>query len=124
MNRCFALPALAQAKKPRWPSLLALCFLGLGTLDGMAHATTRNFPPQAQRGTLQITLPPDAILNGQAARLSPGARIRGTNNLLILSGALQGQALPVLYELEQHGLVHNVWILTPQEAAQPWPPAP
>jgi hypothetical protein len=124
MNRCFVLPALAQAKKPRWPSLLALCLLGLGALESVAQPAGRNFPPQAKRGTLQITLPPDAILNGQAARLSPGARIRGTNNLLILSGALQGQALPVLYELEQHGLVHNVWILTPQEAAQPWPPAP
>ena len=82
----------------------------------------RPFPATALRGTLLITQPPEGLLNGQPARLSPGARIRGADNLLQMSGALVGQTLLVHYTLEPSGGVHDVWILTPEEAARkPWP---
>jgi hypothetical protein len=92
-------------------------------LAGPATAqTTRPFPPTALRGALQVTQPPEALLNGQPARLSPGARIRGANNLLQTSAAWVGQRLLVHYTLDASGLVHEVWILTPDEAARkPWP---
>jgi len=82
----------------------------------------RSFSAQTLRGTLQVTQPPELLLNGQPARLSPGSRIRGTNNLLILSSAIVGDTLLVHYTLDGLGNVHLVWVLTPAEAArQPWP---
>jgi hypothetical protein len=85
----------------------------------------RPFPADALRGVLLITQPPEATLNGQPTRLSPGARIRGDNNLLQLSGGLVGQPLLVHYTLDSTGLVQQVWILRPDEAARkPWPTTP
>lgn len=85
----------------------------------------RPFPSNALRGELVVTQPPEVLLNGQAARLSPGSRIRGQNNMLQLSGGLVGQKLVVNYTLDPLGLVHNVWVLTDDEKArQPWPTTP
>jgi len=82
----------------------------------------RPFPATALRGTLQVTQPPEVLLNGQPARLTPGSRIRGPNNLLQLSGGLVGQKLLVHYTRDPSGGVHDVWILTDDEAARkPWP---
>ena len=72
-----------------------------------------------------ITQPPDALLNGRPVRLSPGARIRGSNNMLQMSAALVGQPLLVHYTFEPSGGVHDVWVLTADEAARkPWPTRP
>ena len=88
----------------------------------LAAQTSRPFPATALRGALQVTQAPELQLNGHAARLSPGARIRGADNMLQLSASLTGQSLLVHYTLEPSGLVHEVWILTPDEAARkPWP---
>ena len=78
--------------------------------------TVRPFPPKAERGVMQITQPPELLINGKAERLSPGARIRGTNNMLVMSGALVGQSLPIKFVREPLGLVHEVWVLTEAEA--------
>jgi len=95
-------------------------------LAGAAQAQmARPFPANALRGSFMVVQPPDVLVNDQPARLSPGARIRGANNMLLLSGALVGQNLLVHYTRETSGLVHNVWILTPDEAARkPWPTTP
>ena len=109
MHRC-VLPALALAA-------------ALTTLP--AHAQLRSFPPQALRGELQIGQPPEAQLNGAPARLAPGVRIRGENNLLQMSAALAGQKLLVHYTIDDLGLVKDVWILSPTERArEPWPKTP
>jgi hypothetical protein len=107
MNRCI-------------PSLCALLTTLLLAMAGTAAAqdAVRPFPAAAKRAILQVSYPPDILLNGQAARLSPGARIRGTNNLLVLSGSLAGQSVPVNYVLDGQGLVHEVWILNATEAQQ------
>ncbi len=94
--------------------------------SGHAHAqSVRNFDAQALRGELLVTQPPELRLNGQPARLAPGARIRGANNMLAMSGELVGQRLLVNYTLDINGQVLNVWVLTPAEAARkPWPTTP
>lgn len=85
----------------------------------------RNFPADALRGTLVVTAPPDVALNGSAARLAPGARIRGANNTLAMSGSLIGQRMLVNYTFDIQGQLKDVWILTPVEAAKrPWPTTP
>lgn len=109
MNRCC--PPLARR------SLLALASLGLCSL-ALAQNAPRNFPTSALRGTLVVTQPPLITMDGKAAQLSPGARIKGANNMLVLSGTIVGQELLVNYTVEPHGMVHEVWILTEAEAAE------
>ena len=91
-----------------------------------AHAQLqRNFPATALRGELRVTLPPEALLNNRPARLAPGVRIRSADNMLLMSGAIVGVPLPVHYTLDTVGLVLDVWVLTPAEAARkPWPVTP
>ncbi|HSW06120.1 hypothetical protein [Aquabacterium sp.] len=102
------------------------CVVGaalLGASFVAVHAqAVRPFPSNALRGQLVVTQPPEVLLNNQPARLSPGSRIRGDNNMLVLSGAAIGQKLLVNYTLDSSGQVHDVWILRSDEAArQPWP---
>jgi len=85
----------------------------------------RNFPATALRGELRVTQAPEALLNNRPARLAPGSRIRGTDNMLLMSGAVAGAPLLVHYTLDTNGLVLDVWVLTPAEAARkPWPATP
>lgn len=112
MNRCFAL-------RPR------LCAIGLLGVSALLSASSwaqtpypRNFPTNALRGKLVVQQPPEVLLDGKTDRLSPGSRIRGTNNMLVMSGALVGQSLVVNYVRENTGLIHEVWILTSAEAAE------
>jgi hypothetical protein len=85
----------------------------------------RTFERNALRGELVIVAPPEARLNGQSARLAPGARLRNPQNLLLLSGSLLEQKLLVHYTLDGMGQVQDVWILSAAEAAkQPWPKTP
>ena len=118
MNRCTTAPdgALSLAPARRAGLLLALA-LALSPL-AQAEALPRTFPDNALRGKMTVTQPPDIVLDGQPARLSPGSRIRNVNNTLALSGTLVGQELTVNYVRDGHGLVHEVWILSPNEIAQ------
>lgn len=118
MNRC----VLGSAR----PLAALLCTL-LALAQAPAQAQMpRPFPATALRGTLQITQPPEALINGQPARLAPGARIRDEQNLVQLSGRFVGQSLVVHYTLENGtGLLKDLWILRPDELAKkPWPATP
>ena len=65
---------------------------------------------------------PEILLNAQPARLSAGARIRDQANLQPRPASLTGAKLLVHYTVDTQGLVQEVWILTPEEAARkPWP---
>ncbi len=114
MNRC-----LTASTQTRHRAALLL-----GTLLALAHVghaqsqTPRNFPDHALRGKMVVVQPPAITLNGEPARLSPGARIRSQSNTLVLSGALVGQEVVVNYVRDGHGLVHEVWVLTASEAAE------
>lgn len=86
----------------------------------------RPFPATALRAELTVELPPQVRLDGRSARLAPGARIRGADNLLVLPAALAGQpARTVHYTIDPYGLLMDVWVLTPEERALlPWPRTP
>ena len=100
---------------------LLLAALTAAHLPAAAQAQ-RNFPATALRGELRVTQPPEAQLNNRPARLAPGSRIRGADNMLVMSGALIGSPLLVHYTLDTSGLLLDVWLLTPAEAARkPWP---
>lgn len=112
MNRCVSM-ALSTAA------------LGLALAGAVSAQTSRPFPANALRGALVVVQPPEVQLNGRAARLAPGSRIRSADNMVQMSGALVGARLLVHYTLDPTGLVQDVWILTPDEAARkPWPSTP
>lgn len=101
-------------------ALAAAAFFALSV--PAAAQVQRAFPQNAMRGALVMGTPPEITLNGQPARLAPGARIRNQSNMLEMSGALVGQRLLVNYTLENGVLVKDVWILRAEEAAvRPWP---
>ncbi len=108
----------------RWITPLALTLLAATASPGFSQTVQRTAPRDVLPGRLVITQPPEATLDGQPARLSPGARIRGTNNLLVLSGTVVGQNLPVVYKKDPLGLVHEAWILTEDEYTEVTKPAP
>ena len=89
-----------------------------------AHAQTgndfkpavRNFPAAALRGEMVVQAAPVITLDGKPDRLSPGARIRDPNNMLVMSGTLVNRKVVVNYLRESAGLVHEVWILNSEEA--------
>ncbi|MDO8250627.1 MAG: hypothetical protein Q7T78_13055 [Rhodoferax sp.] len=109
MNRCLPLPIV------RWLTLLAMLWTSSAS-PASAQSLLRQFPPAAKRGTLVVTAPPEVLLNGASARLSPGARIKGVNNGLVMSGALVGQSVLVNYVRDGQGLISEVWILGAEEA--------
>lgn len=111
MNRCPATPLPPRLLR----HAAALC---LAVLAGAAaQAQVREFPAAALRGVLQVTMPPVVVLDGKADRLSPGARIRGPANEFVLSASIAGAPLVVNYLREPNGLLHEIWVLTPAEAA-------
>mgnify|MGYP006888938401 FL=1 len=82
----------------------------------------RPFPADALRAELQVLTAPEVLIAGKAARLAPGARIRGENNLLLMPGELAGARLLVHYTQEGDGLVQDIWVLNAAERANKvWP---
>ena len=115
MNRCFCSPKHRLIAI----TLAASLVLTLGT-PVAAQSIAQRIPAisqTAQSGVLEVTAPPEVLLDGKATRLSPGARIHGYNNLLVMPATLVGQKLQVRYVRETLGLVHEVWILTEAEVA-------
>ncbi len=115
MNRCLKNPLLRFAA--------VLLAVAAGTSAGLpapaaAQTVQRNIPKAAKHGLLVVTTPPQVLLDGRAERLSPGARIRGSNNLLVLSASLTGRELPVRYVRDSLGLLHEVWLLSEAEARE------
>jgi len=101
---CWAPRALAQSElEPEAPTE--------ATLGG------RNFPVGTLRGKFMVVAAPEIRLDGQPDRLSPGARIRSAENMVVTTGAITGQNLLVNYTRDPAGLVREVWVLTPTEAS-------
>ncbi len=82
-------------------------------------AQLRSIPDDAKRGQIRPVREMIVEINGAQARLSPGAQIRSPENRIVLPGALPPEGLLVKYQVDAAGMVHRVWILTPEEAAKP-----
>jgi hypothetical protein len=96
----------------------ALVGVLLALLCTAAAAQLRTIPDDAKIGTMRHLRDTIVEIDGQRARLSAGAQIRSDTNMIVLPTALPPDSL-VKYQLNEAGQVHRVWILTPQEAAQP-----
>ena len=110
MNRCLPAALIGLC--------LALPILASNTVLAQDTLPTRVLPTDVQRGQLMITQAPEVRLDGRTDRLSPGARIRNSSNMLLLSGEVSGRPLPVIYRRDMHGLIHEVWVLSPEEVAR------
>jgi hypothetical protein len=119
MNRCApfsraaAFAATLAALAPAMASAQAVA------ADG--QALQRQFPKEALRGSIVFFAPPAIRLNGTDTQMAPSYRIHGTNNLLVMSGQLNGLKATVDYTTDVQGAVREVWILTSAEAAKTWP---
>ena len=78
----------------------------------------RTIPPDARRGQMWHLQEMIVQIDDRRVLLSQGAQIRGPSNMVVLPTALPPGSV-VKYQLNEAGQVHRVWILTPQEAAQP-----
>ncbi|MFL6693759.1 MAG: hypothetical protein ACJ8GO_12435 [Ramlibacter sp.] len=84
----------------------------------LAQGIVREPPKDVRAARMAVGAPPEIALNGQPDRLSPGARIRNVQNLVVMSGSLAGQTVPVVYRRDSAGMVHEVWMLTEDEYAR------
>ena len=86
-----------------------------------ADAQLRAIPAEAKRGEMRHLHDMIVELDGRQTRLAPGAQIRDAFNMIVLPATLPAGSA-VKYTLEpSSGMVQRVWIMTPQERAQPDP---
>jgi hypothetical protein len=94
----------------------ALVLLTIFFLAATAWAQQRMLPENAKPGALQGYQYPEVNISGRWYRLAPGARLVDQRNMTVLPTMLQN-AGAVAYTLDAYGLVTQLWLLTPQEAA-------
>lgn len=98
----------------------AALILLLAAATGAALAQLRTVPAQAKRATLSHVEGMTVELDGKRTQLAAGAQIRDERNMILVPAAVPPGVL-VKYQLDIQGMVWRVWILSPQEAAQPDP---
>ena len=77
---------------------------------------TRNFPPQALRGTLVVNSLTEASIDGNTLLLAPAFKLYNQQNMMQRPNTVVGQKLTVNYVIEkQSGRVHAAWILNAAE---------
>jgi hypothetical protein len=96
---------------------LTLCSLaGFAATAALAQTVMRDAPKDVKPAVIAVSAtPPIITLDGKADRFSPGVRIRDRNNMLTLSGGLANRTLYTVYKRDGMGLVHEVWLLSPEE---------
>ena len=85
-------------------------------VSSAAPTVVREAPRDVKPAIIAVSAtPPMITVDGTADRLSPGARIRDRNNMLMLSGQLAGKTLYTVYRRDASGMVHEVWLLNQEE---------
>ena len=83
-----------------------------------AQAQMRAIPADAKRATMTHIAGMTVEMNGNRVLLASGAQIRDSRNLIVVPTALPPSSL-VKYQADSQGQIWRVWILSPEEAAQP-----
>ncbi len=78
----------------------------------------RKFPDKALRGKMKVVQAPEILIDGKPERLSPGSRIRDTQQRLVMSASITNQEFIVNFVRNPMGEVQDVWILNELEAKQ------
>ena len=85
-----------------------------------AQAQLRTIPAEAKRANLSHVQGMTVEIDGKQTVLAAGAQIRDANNMIVLPTALPAGVL-VKIKPDMQGQPWRIWILSPQEAAQPDP---
>jgi hypothetical protein len=85
---------------------------------GAVLAQLRTIPAEAKRAKMSHVQDMTVEIDGKKTVLAAGAQIRDANNMIVLPAALPADVL-VKYMPDMQGQVWRIWILSPQEAAQP-----
>jgi hypothetical protein len=102
----------------RW-TRTALLGLSLAAAAVCAQTVVREAPRDVKPAIIAVSATPPLItVDGKADRLSPGARVRDRNNMMMLSGQLAGKTLYTVYRRDGAGLVQEVWLLNEEEYAK------
>jgi hypothetical protein len=88
-----------------------------------AQAPLRTIPADAKRGEMSYLPDMTVRVDGEKLQLAPGIQIRDPMNMIIVPATLPDKTI-VKYRLDNGGMVRQVWILTPEEAAASAPPNP
>ncbi len=104
----------------RNPFAILMCALVFTLAAATAEAQLRTIPAQAKRATLSHVQGMTVEIDGKTTELAAGAQIRDAGNMIVLPTALPAGVL-VKYMPDAQGQVWRIWILSPQEAAQPDP---
>jgi hypothetical protein len=97
----------------------ALLGLLVAASAAVAQTMVRVAPADVKPAIIAVSATPPIIsVDGKEDRLSPGARVRDRNNMMVLSGALAGKTLYTVYRRDSAGLVHDVWLLDAEEYAK------
>lgn len=113
---CFTVAGLTLSLLP------ATCALAqsINSEDPVVQDLLRRLPDRAKAGALgilKVSIFPEASLNGQAVTLAPGTRIFSMNNMIILPGTIQNEAIAVLYRKDMLGQVIEAWVVNREEIA-------
>ena len=97
---------------------IALCLLA--ALPPAALAQLRTIPADARRGEIRHVQGMLVEIDGKRVLLAPGTQIRDASNRGIVPSAVPPGAT-IRYLLDAQGNPFRIWLLSPEEAAQPEP---
>jgi len=97
------------------PIVLLLAFAA-----GTAQAQLRTIPADAKRATMNHVEGMTVLIDGKKTQLAAGAQIRDGRNMIVVPAAVP-PGVKIKYMPDVQGQVARIWILSPQEAAQPDP---
>jgi len=85
-----------------------------------AQAQFRTIPAEAKRATLSHVQGMTVQIDGKRTDLAAGAQIRDGRNMIVVPTAVP-PGVRIKYLTDTQGQVARIWILSPQEEAQPDP---
>lgn len=97
------------------PASFFMLLFGLLLCWPVAEAA-RNFPQNAQRGTITEHQYPLYKIGYATYRIAAGGRIIDQHNRIIMPASFYGQA-EVMYRLDNRNELSVIWLLTPEEIA-------
>jgi hypothetical protein len=89
-----------------------------GTANVPAVGVPRMLPGGTSKGTMVVSGPLAASIDGKPMSLAPGVQMLDPFNVYLMPMMVQ-RPVPVRYLVDLTGAITHVWILSGQEAAQP-----
>ncbi len=89
----------------------------LAAVPALVFAQLRTIPADARPGKIRHVKEMDVAIDGKVERLAAGARIRDASNRIIVPVSIPADA-KAKYRRDTDGRVHQIWILSPAEAAE------